>query len=87
MPRPLNDIEVELLGLSRREAEVLVMVATGMSNQQIADDLHLSINSVKSHVQHIFQKLDLHDRTRAAVWVWARPEVWWDLDTDKPEAE
>ena len=49
--------------LTAREREVLQLVAEGFSNRQIADTLHLSIKTVKTHRLRMMQKLDLHDRT------------------------
>lgn len=51
--------------LTPREWEILAMIAEGASNQQIADDLILSVGTVKGHVNHIFGKLDVHSRTAA----------------------
>jgi DNA-binding NarL/FixJ family response regulator len=53
--------------LSEREKEVLIQVARGLTNQQIAESLFMSISTVKTHIQNIFQKLDLPNRTEAAV--------------------
>lgn len=53
--------------LTPREREVLVRVARGLTNNQIAADLYMSVHTVKLHVQHIFRKLDLPNRTEAAV--------------------
>ncbi|MEJ7902228.1 MAG: LuxR C-terminal-related transcriptional regulator [Thermomicrobiales bacterium] len=52
-------------GLSLRELEVLRLMANGLSNQQIADELFLSRRTVTSHVTHILGKLDLPSRTAA----------------------
>lgn len=54
--------------LSGREVEVLRLVAAGLSNAAIADTLHLSISTVKTHVRHILEKLHVSDRTQAALW-------------------
>jgi ATP/maltotriose-dependent transcriptional regulator MalT len=48
--------------LSQRELEVLRLIAQGYSNQQIADRLMISLNTTKTHVSHIFRKLDTTDR-------------------------
>lgn len=53
--------------LSAREREVLQLVARGMTNNQIARDLFMSIHTVKLHVQNILRKLNLPNRTEAAV--------------------
>jgi DNA-binding NarL/FixJ family response regulator len=54
--------------LSEREAEVLELIGRGNSNNEIADALHISEVTVKSHVGHIFTKLDLRDRAAAIVY-------------------
>ncbi len=53
--------------LTDREREVLIRVARGLTNNQIAADLYMSVHTVKLHVQHIFRKLNLPNRTEAAV--------------------
>lgn len=58
----------ELLhALSPREEAVLLLIAKGYDNQQIADELFISYHTVKSHVTKILSKLQLSDRTQAAV--------------------
>jgi NarL family two-component system response regulator LiaR len=56
--------------LSERETEVLRLIADGLSNAQIAAQLFISEKTVKSHVSNILAKLDLDDRTQAAVFAW-----------------
>ncbi|HWQ83033.1 MAG TPA: response regulator transcription factor, partial [Anaerolineales bacterium] len=51
--------------LSQRELEVLRLVADGRTNQEIADQLFISLNTVKTHVRHIFQCLDARNRAEA----------------------
>ncbi|MFC4782930.1 response regulator [Nocardioides sp. MAHUQ-72] len=53
--------------LSDREREVLAMIGAGRSNAEIAADLVISMATVKTHVRHIFAKLDLRDRAQAVV--------------------
>jgi ATP/maltotriose-dependent transcriptional regulator MalT len=51
--------------LSSREAEVLALLAAGLQNQQIADELVVALSTVKKHVTHIFDKLGAVNRTQA----------------------
>jgi len=50
-------------GLTAREKEILTLIAQGLSNQQIAEKLYISIKTVQTHRAHILEKLGLHDRT------------------------
>jgi DNA-binding NarL/FixJ family response regulator len=54
--------------LSEREREVLALVGRGLSNAEVAEQLHISEVTVKSHIGHIFTKLDLRDRAAAIVY-------------------
>lgn len=54
--------------LTRRELQVLRMVANGATNREISLDLNIPEHTVKSHVIHIFNKLGVNDRTQASVW-------------------
>lgn len=65
--RKVRDQERPVNVLSDREREVLVCVARGMTNSQIAGELFMSIHTVKLHIQNILRKLDLPNRTEAAV--------------------
>jgi DNA-binding NarL/FixJ family response regulator len=53
--------------LSPREMEVLKLLARGLSNQQIANDLFISLSTVKNHVHHIIEKLGASDRVQAVI--------------------
>jgi len=64
-PRLNADVE---FGLTRRENEVLLHLASGLTNKEIAQALDISYETVKEHVQHIFRKIGVTDRTQAAVW-------------------
>jgi LuxR family maltose regulon positive regulatory protein len=54
-------------GLSEREYEVLQLVASGMSNQEIAEALVIAVSTAKAHVKHICQKLGVQTRIQAVV--------------------
>ncbi len=56
--------------LSEREMEILRLIASGISNREIAETLFISEKTVKSHVSNILSKLHLADRTQAAVYAW-----------------
>jgi DNA-binding NarL/FixJ family response regulator len=56
---------LEKLGISERELEVLQLMAEGLSNQEIADRLFVSLNTIKTHSSRIFEKLDVRRRTQA----------------------
>ena len=62
-------------GLTRREAEVMVLAAKGYSNQQIADELYIGVSTVKSHVGNVFSKLAVSSRA----------ELLRKLKTDAPQ--
>jgi len=53
--------------LTKRELEVLIQVANGMFNKEIATSLNISERTVKNHLSNIFKKIDVSDRTQAAV--------------------
>lgn len=53
--------------LTQREWDILGCLAKGMSNREIADNLHIADGTVKNHICHIFDKLQLRDRTQAAL--------------------
>jgi NarL family two-component system response regulator LiaR len=61
----LNENELKRLNLSRRELEVLQLIAEGLSNQEIADKLFVSTNTVKTHSAQIFEKMEVKRRTQA----------------------
>jgi len=54
--------------LSMRESEVLALVAQGLSNRQVAEKLFVSENTVKFHLQNVFQRLEVANRTQASRW-------------------
>ncbi|WP_025727944.1 response regulator transcription factor [Atopobacter phocae] len=54
--------------LTNREKEVLLLIAKGRSNQEIADELFITLKTVKTHVSNILSKLDVADRTQATIY-------------------
>jgi ATP/maltotriose-dependent transcriptional regulator MalT len=64
-PFERDDDAVRRLGISKREFEVLELVAAGLSNQEIADRLFVSTSTVKTHVSNVLAKLDASRRTEA----------------------
>jgi DNA-binding NarL/FixJ family response regulator len=64
-PSTTSDGDVQL---TKREGEVLKQLAFGLTNKEIAQSLGISYETVKEHVQHILRKLNVSDRTQAAVW-------------------
>lgn len=58
--------------LTDREMEVLNLIARGLNNQKIAEELVITIGTVKGHVSNILSKLHLADRTQAAVYAWEK---------------
>ena len=55
-------------GLSQRESEVLVLIGRGLSNQEIADKLYVSVNSVKTYIRQVYAKTGVTRRTQAVAW-------------------
>lgn len=55
-------------GLTEREAEVLTHIAQGKRTREIAESLYLSVNSIKTHTQHLYRKIGVTSRTEAALW-------------------
>lgn len=56
------------LGLTAREAEVLALITQGLSNQEIADQTYLSINSVKTYIRTAYRKIEVSRRSQAVAW-------------------
>ncbi len=54
--------------LTERELEVLLLLAEGKTNQDIADELFIALKTVKTHVSHILSKLEVQDRTQAVIY-------------------
>ena len=82
IPRPTPPKEVD--ELSEREREVFRLMARGLSNGEIGEELYISETTVKTHVTHILQKLNLRDRVQAVVL--AYQTGLFDADTRRPGA-
>ncbi|MGX6961499.1 response regulator [Vagococcus xieshaowenii] len=54
--------------LTNRESEILLLISEGKSNQEIADELFITLKTVKTHVSNILSKLEVEDRTQAAIY-------------------
>ncbi|MDB5150708.1 MAG: DNA-binding response regulator, partial [Mucilaginibacter sp.] len=61
----INQAEVEKLGLSKRELDVLQLMAEGLSNQEISERLFVSLNTIKTHSAKVFEKMEVKRRTQA----------------------
>ena len=64
-PFALNEGRLKDLGITKRELEILELMANGMSNREIAEKLFVSENTVKTHSSHLFDKLGAKRRTQA----------------------
>lgn len=64
-PFEFNQAEQAQRGISKRELEVLELMAQGLANQEIADKLFVSLNTVKTHSSNLFGKLEVNRRTQA----------------------
>jgi len=77
--KTFRDLENEeaspFTALTEREVEVLKLIAKGYSNEKIAEQLVISLGTVKGHVSNILSKLHLVDRTQAAVYAWQKGVV------------
>jgi two-component system, NarL family, response regulator len=65
--QPASDLDKTITVLTRREQEILALIANGKTNQEIAQMLYIAPGTVRVHVHAILQKLDVRDRTQAAV--------------------
>lgn len=64
-PFERNTAAIAALGLSPRECEILALLASGQSNKEMADALHISPNTVKTHIARIYEKLEVQRRVQA----------------------
>ncbi len=69
-PAPPVAVESDLGGLTRREVDVVRLVAEGLTNQQIARRLVVSEATVKTHLNHVLSKLDVDGRPGLVAWAW-----------------
>lgn len=67
LPTTLNFEGTDTLGLTQREMEVLSLMALGMSNNEIANKLCVSVPTVKSHSSNLYEKLGVKRRTQAVI--------------------
>lgn len=56
------------VALTPREGQILALISRGYSNQEIANELYLSINSIKSHIRSAYRRIGVERRTQAVVW-------------------
>ena len=61
----LNETELQQRNISKRELEVLTLMSKGLSNQEIAEQLFVSLNTIKTHSANLFEKLEVKHRTQA----------------------
>ncbi|MEP1151769.1 MAG: LuxR C-terminal-related transcriptional regulator [Balneola sp.] len=64
-PFEQNEKAIRYLKISERELEVLELVAEGLSNKQISEKLFVSVNTTKTHLSHLYEKLEVKRRTQA----------------------
>ena len=64
-PFARDERRLESLGITPREVEILELIATGLSNKEIAEQVHVSENTVKTHLSRVFFKLGARRRTQA----------------------
>jgi DNA-binding CsgD family transcriptional regulator len=64
-PFSVNQKELQQLNLSKRELEVLQLMADGLSNKEIADKLFVSLSTIKTHSNNLFDKMNVERRTQA----------------------
>lgn len=61
-------LERDEMKLTHREKQILNMVATGATNEEIADRLFVSRHTVKTHLYHVYKKINVPSRLQAALW-------------------
>ena len=68
MPQPIE-------ALTAREEEVLLVVARGLTNPEIADELHISLSTVKTHLASLMAKLGARNRVEIAMWAYETKRI------------
>ncbi|MEF2966894.1 response regulator transcription factor [Paenibacillus sp. M1] len=63
-----RNVQGDKSGMTEREKEVLLLIAEGKSNKDIAEELHISTKTVKTHVSNLLMKCELEDRTQLAIY-------------------
>ncbi|GAA1962034.1 response regulator [Kitasatospora viridis] len=69
-PAPPTEVQLRAEGLTRREVDVVHLVANGLNNRQVAKELVVSEATVKTHLNHVLAKLALDDRAALVAWAW-----------------
>jgi DNA-binding CsgD family transcriptional regulator len=64
----MGDWPGRAVGLSPREAEVIALITQGLTNQEIADRMFVSINSVKTYIRAAYRKINVERRSQAVLW-------------------
>ncbi|KAA3614847.1 MAG: DNA-binding response regulator [Calditrichaeota bacterium] len=64
-PLEIDQDAIKKIGISKRELEVLQHMSRGLSNQEIADTLYVSLNTIKTHISNLYSKLNVDRRTQA----------------------
>jgi DNA-binding NarL/FixJ family response regulator len=69
-PAPSAELPVEAEGLTRREVDVVRLIAQGLNNRQVAQGMVVSEATVKTHLNHVLAKLAMDDRAALIAWAW-----------------
>ena len=67
-PLPYSPPLSSSVGLTSRELQIVSLIAKGYSNQEIADELYLSINSIKTYIRSAYRRIGVERRTQAVLW-------------------